>query len=451
MARRYDEIPLIEVPSFGDIDEVQGLPEYMAKIALEWGPIFRRLLQTDDQRELELVYLVGPEANRLVFHTHRDHFSHEIGWTPFVGETFGHGLLNMDPPEHTRHRMMMNPAFTSAYMAAYLPIMRQIIEERTQSWPERDDVELIEEARNITFDVAAAALVSARTGPVVDRLRQLFYAILHGFDSNAEAWEEFMERRKEIQNELVGLLLPLIHARRAAPANGQQPDVLGMIVQARDEQGQELSDEQVLAHVRILLVAGHETTTIMGAWVLYLLATHPEQLARVQAELDTTLGGPDEPITFEAIKATPLLGNAIKEAGRLQSPVTVLPRGVVKDFEFGGYMVPAGSTVRLAIAAGHRLPTIFAEPERFDPERFEPPREEEKRTPYALVTFGGGTRTCIGLNFAQIEVKALVAHVLRHYELQPVDSEEPEPMHGITLFVPGGIHVRARRRALVPA
>lgn len=444
MSRPYDEIPLIKLPP--DRSYGPGLAEYLARMAEKHGPVFRRALQNSAGSPLDLVYLVGPEANRAVFHTLREHFSHDLGWTPIIGDSLGHGLLNMDPPEWNRHRMLMNPAFTSGYMARYLPVMQRVVAERSRDWPERDDVDLIVESREMAFDVAAASLVSAGVGAEVDRLRELFYILLHGFDSEEESWEAFVQRRIAFQTELNGLLLRLVEERRAAGEAGRSMDVLGMIVTARDEEGRALSDEQVLAHLNVLLVAGHETTTMLGAWVLYLLATNPAYLARVHAELDATLGGADAPLTFDAIKSTSVLGNAVKEAGRLESPVAVLPRGVSKSVEFGGFVIPAGAQVRLAIAATHRLPALFADPDRFDPDRFAPPRDEERRAPYALSTFGGGPRTCIGINFAQIEVKALAAHVLRRYTLEPLQSERPQQLAGITSFVPEGIHVRARLR-----
>lgn len=444
MLRSYVEIPVVEFPAerpFGP-----ATAEFIAAASRRLGPIFRRVLRQGPEQAVELVYLVGPEANRMVFHSRRDRFSHDLGWTPIIGESLGHGLLNMDPPEHTRHRLLMNPAFTGAYMATYLPVMERVIAERTSDWPERDDVDLIEESRAIAFDVAAESLVGARTGPEVDRLRDLFYTILHGFDDEQEHWDSFLERRTSVQTELTDILLRLITSRRTDADGGRATDVLGMIVNARDDEGRALSDEQVLAHVNILLVAGHETTTMLGAWVLYLLAGHPDYRARVHAEIDAVLGPAGSPLTFDGIKATPVLGNAVKEAGRLESPVAVLPRGVVEPVEFGGYLVPAGTQVRLAIAATHRLPAIFQNPDCFDPDRFAAPRDEEKRTPYALSTFGGGSRICIGINFAQIEVKALAAQVLRRYHLEPLPGARPQQLAAITASVPEGIHVRPTRR-----
>ncbi len=122
-------------------------------------------------------------------------------------------------------------------------------------------------------------------------------------------------------------------------------------------------------------------------------------------------------------------------------PVANGPRGVLEDFEFNGYLVPAGSFVFYSIAAAHLIPSVFAEPARFDPDRFAPPREEHKRTPYALVGFGGGPRICIGINFAQVEIKALASHILRRYRLELVPGQEiiqfyrgtGMPLHGIRM------------------
>src|SRR5205823_3723131 len=159
------------------------------------------------------------------------------------------------------------------------------------------------EAREITFDIAAAALAGFQTGEQVDRLRQLFYALLHGFDETTETFDEFEMRMLALRDESIAMLIRMIHERRNSPTEERPRDVLGMIVHARDENGEALSDEQVLAHLNILLVAGHETTTTLGAWVLYLLATEAEQARLVQAEVDAALPDAGAPIPVEAIRS----------------------------------------------------------------------------------------------------------------------------------------------------
>lgn len=440
MAAPFAKIPTLDFPENAVI--TGALPSFLARTAVERGPIF--MLRTTT--EGDFVFLVGPDANRFVMHTHREHFSHDQGWTPVVGDWLGKGLLNMDPPEHTMHRRMMNPAFTSSYLAGYLPLMHQVIVDRVRDWLGRERVDLQVEAREITFDVAAVALAGLRAGTEVDRLRELFYGLLHGFDDTQESWDEYAKQQKRILDELDQTLLRMIASRRELQPNEQPRDVLAKIVQARDDQGEMLSDAQLLAHVKILLVAGHETTTSLGAWVLYLLASRLDYRQRVEAEIDALAVPADESIPFERLRSLHVLDLFVREAGRLYSPVLNVPRGVVRDFEFGGYEVPAGTQVRLAIAACHLLPAIFRDPEMFDPERFEPPRDEDSKTPYALTTFGGGPRTCIGMSFAQLEVKALAAHVLRTIRLEPVEGQRLAHAGFWTAFVPNGVWIRASVR-----
>lgn len=445
MSKSFAEIPAVYFT--GDEIMTGQFPTLQARVAVERGPIFKWPVLEGPEAGHDFVFMVGPEANRFVLHTHRDHFSHDLGWTPIIGDMMGKGLLNMDDPEHARHRKMWNPAFTSACMEAYLPVIHQVIADRTRSWPDRGVVDVYHEAREITFDAAAAALAGFRRGPEVDRLRELFYILLYGAGPTvAETYDDFIHRALAARSELGATLLRLIAERRAMPEDEQPRDVLGMIVRARDEQGRALSDEQVLGHLNILLVAGHETTTTLSAWMLYLLATQPEQRRRVEEELAAVLHQAEGSLPVGAIRNLKLLDNFVKETGRLYSPVINVPRGVIKEFEFGGYTVPAGTPLRLALAACHRLPHVFANPDVFDPDRFAPPREEDKRQQYALVTFGGGPRICIGINFAQVEVKALAAHVLRHYELEPVTNQHPVHAGHWTAVIPDGIKLRVREK-----
>jgi cytochrome P450 len=428
-----EDIPCVTLP-----EDYQSNPgAFLARMYQEHGPIFRARTNWGG----DLVYLVGPEANRFVLATNRLKFSHREGWGQFFGviETYGDGLLTMDGPEHDQHRRMMNPAFTISYMDRYLPLMNRIIRERTATWLDRGEVDVFEEARKITFDVAAEALVGLQTGPEVDRFREIFFSLIT-LGQDDDDGRDYGTRLDELQRELYDLLLPKIRRRREQPTD----DVLGMLVRARDDQGNALSDQQLIAHTNILLVAGHETSTSLSAWLLYLLSQHPGYAQRLLDEQDALLARHAEP-TLEAIKRMKLLEHALSEAERLYPPVSNGPRGVLDDFDFGGYHVPAGTHVFYSIAGAHRIPTLFADPDRFDPDRFAPPREEHK-TPYALVGFGGGPRICIGINFAQVEIKALISHLLRNYQLELVPRQQIVQMYMPTSMPLHGIRMRVENR-----
>lgn len=441
--------PLSAAPitALGVMDMMSGeMPSRVAREAERIGPIFRwRAGGMDDA--FEVVYLVGADANKLVFNTARDIFSHDEGWTPIIGDLMGQGLLNQDNPAWARSRKMWNPAFTTAYMERYIPLIQRIVAQHTANWAERGRVDVYQEAREITFHVAAGALAGVDRPDEVERLQRLFYALLPRtlFGNDQAAYEEYYRGAVAAKDELDAILLRLIAERRATPVD-QTHDVLGMIVHAHDDAGQPLTDDEVLGHLYILLVAGHETTTTLAAWTLYLLATEPEWRARVEAELGAQLAGSSAPLTVEAARNLHQLDLFIREAGRLHSPVQNVPRGVLADVEFAGYTIPAGAQIRVSLAGCHRMSQYFADPDAFDPDRFAPPREEDRKTPYSLVTFGGGPRLCIGVNFANIEVKAIATDVLRKFELTPAESERPFEVGFITEVMPGGIPMNVRAR-----
>ncbi len=427
--RSWEAIPCIQIPE----DYLQRIGPFLAEMYERHGPIFR-----SNQNEHDVIFLAGPEANRFVLLSNRLKFSNYIGWTKIFGieDAFGNGLLSMDGAEHDAHRKMMNPAFAITYMDRYLPIMQRIIRERIADWAARSELDVYEEARKITFDVAAEALAGLKPGPEVDRFRELYLAMLR-LGPQMKDWDAFYAEQARLKGELYGLLRPKIVERRQHPTD----DVLGMLVQARDPEGNALSDEQLIAHTNILLVAGHETSTSMSAWLLYLLAQHPDYLRRVQEEQAALVPAGAAP-TLDNIQRMKVLENGLMEAERLYPPVSYGPRGVVEDFDFHGYYVPAGSHVFYAIAVSHLIPSVFADPTSFDPDRFAPPREEQKKTPYALVGFGGGPRICIGINFAKIEIKAMIAEIFRHYTLELMPDQDVElfgvisrPRHGVRMRV----------------
>jgi retinoid hydroxylase len=306
---------LVELPQ----DYQTRLGAFLAEMYREHGPIFRH---KSPGRDDEVVDLVGPEANRFVMVSGRQKFSHEIGWGEAfnVKRLFGRGLLTMDGAEHDQHRKIMNPAFTLSYMERYLPLMHRVIRRRAAEWAESKIVDIHTELRKITFDIAAEALTGLATGEEVDIFRKLFVGLL-GEPENINSYEEYMAYITELQQQLYAMLLPKIEERRQNPTD----DVFGLLVQARDAEGKELSVEQSISHVNILRVAGHE---------------------------------------------------------------------------------------------------------------------EDKKHPYSLVGFGGGPRVCIGINFAQVEIKALASHILRHYELELVPGQHIAPVYDATSWPVNGIKMK---------
>jgi len=430
--RPFESIPYVTLPE----DYQSHLGPLLAEAYQQHGPIFR-----STYFEKDIVYMVGPEANRFVMVSNRRAFSSYIGWgTVFsVVDMFGRGLLSMDGAEHDQQRKVMNPAFTVSYMDRYLPLMNRLVREQVATWVEQSEVDIYEEVRKLTFNIAAEALTGLSAGPEVDRFRELYVSILTT-PATITSEEEFLERVERLKGEISDLLRPKIEERRKHPTD----DVFGLLVNARNGQGEMMSDEQIIAHVNILLVAGHETSTSLSAWLLYLLNQHPDYTQRILEEQQAILGTKAEP-GLEDIKRMKVLENALSEAERMYAPVANGPRGVTEAFDFNGYHVPADTFLFYSIIGSHMLPHIFANPDTFDPDRFAAPREEHKKNPYALVGFGGGPRICIGINFAQVEIKAMVSHILRNYALELVPEQDIFQYYGVTGRPEHGIKMKVSR------
>jgi cytochrome P450 len=221
-----------------------------------------------------------------------------------------------------------------------------------------------------------------------------------------------------------------------------------MLMAATDEDGSRLSDREVRDQAVTLLFAGHDTSTSTISFMLYELARHPTELAAVLAEQDRVLGA--EPVTAADIaRRLPRLDMALDETLRLYPPAWIGPRRAVEPFEVAGTRVPAGVFVNYCSWASHRLPEVFPEPEAFLPERFAP--EAKAALPRgAYVPFGGGSRTCIGMRFGQMEVKAVVTAILRRFRLELLPGRSMTVRQMPTLSPRGGLRMTVRPRG-VPA
>jgi cytochrome P450 len=252
-------------------------------------------------------------------------------------------------------------------------------------------------------------------------------------------------RMAAARHRLDAVLHREISARRADAGRAGE-DVLSLLLEARDEEGEPLSDREVRDHVMTLLFAGHDTSTSTITFLLYELARAPEVAARLRAEQDRVLAG-RPPTAAELLDGElPELEMAVDETLRLYPPAWIGPRRAIADFKFAGVPVPGGVAVNYCSWASHRLPEVFADPDAFRPERFAP--EARAALPKgAYVPFGGGSRTCIGMRFGLMEVRAVATAVLQRFGL------ELEPDHRLsirqmpTLSPRGGLPMRIAARA----
>ena len=377
-----------------------------------FGPIF-----TTRVFHRPIVFMLGPEANHFVTVSG----AHLLSWRRgMFGEQLipllGDGLLTTDGGYHDQARQIMMPAFHRRRMDA---AVAAIVAETTRSLEGLSSGEVTDVyawARRLTTEIAMRALlgIDPHDGEVGREAAMSFERALGFFGTPlplmvlrgpGSPWSRMQKARARLDR----IIYAEIDRRRAGAAGGG--DVLSMLVEARAEDGSQLSDRELRDQVMTMLAAGHDTTSSTISFLLYELARNPAALDRVLAESDSVLAGA-APGLERLSDGLPELGMAVDETLRVYPPAWFGPRRAVEDFEFGGYSIPAGTHVSYSSWASHRLPDVFEDPDRFIPGRFTP--EARAALPRgAYVPFGGGSRICIGKRFGLLVVKVTATLLLQ--------------------------------------
>ncbi len=392
-----------------------------------FGPVFTLRLFHGN-----VVFMLGPAANHYVTVSHASNFTwRESHFRDLIG-LMGDGLLTIDGDFHRRSRRIMLPAFHHEHIAAMADAM---VEEVTRALDELQpgaSIDLYTWTRRLAVRVAMRALFGL--DPDGDRARAIDAAGLFEEALSFYASEYFLRilrgsrspwgRMQAAARKLDTLIYGEISNRRASGERGG--DVLSLLLDAQDEDGNTLSDLQVRDEVMTLLFAGHDTTTSTVSFMFYELARHPEIVARLLAEQDAHFAqSGSSPSTAELKPALfggfPELEMVLDETLRKYPPAWIGPRRSVQPFEFEGRTVPARAFVNYCSWASHHLPSVFPEPDEFRPERFTP--DARASLPKgAYVPFGGGSRTCIGMRFGQLEVRTIATLILSRCTLSlPTD------------------------------
>jgi cytochrome P450 len=399
------------LPFLGETLELFGTEElYYWSHFQRYGSVFKTRILGQ-----KVAFLIGPDANRLVLLEQADHFSSRLGWE-FLEPLFGNGILLQDGQEHSRTRRLMYPAFHGKAIASYFDTIQTIVQNFLKDWGERGTIPLTSDFRKLTLIVASHLFLGTQTDSEVEQTSQWFTQLIAGrlallrLDTPFTLYGRSQAARRKLQ-----AFLRTTIAERQRQGNLQESrDILGLLLATEDEEGNRLSEVEVINQALLLLFAGHETTATLLSWLLFELGSHPEWRDRLRLEQAEVVG--NEPLSLSHLKQFPQLTCALKEAERLYPPVYSIPRGVVKDIEYAGYHIPAGWYVDVSPMLTHRLPELYPNPELFDPDRFAPPREEDKKHPFALIGFGSGPHSCLGFEFAQMEMKIILSTLLRHYD-----------------------------------
>ncbi|MEW5849827.1 MAG: cytochrome P450 [Myxococcota bacterium] len=408
--------------------------KYGDPFAIEF-PGFGRFVLVSNPEAIKEIFLASPEVMRAGQ-------GNEI-LRPVLGDN---SLLLLDGEKHKRQRQLMTPPFHGARMRAYGDDILRVARERLSRWKAGEELSVHPTMQEISLEVILHAVFGVGDDPEYPRYKALLARALESLGSAAlfikalqvdlgpiTPWGRYRDAAEQLERMLNAEL-----TRRRETGLAERKDILSLMMSARDESGQPMTDTELREEAFTLLTAGHETTATALAWALFWIHSVPGVRERLVNELKALGENP----TTEAVTACAYLDAVCQETLRLYPIIPIVARKLSTPFTVMGYELPAGATVAPCIYLTHRREDLYPEPTAFKPERF----LARKFSPYEYLPFGGGVRRCIGAPFALYEMKLVLWEVMRRFELELDMSPEPRAVRrSVTLAPAEGTRVKVRR------
>jgi cytochrome P450 len=384
---------------------------------------------------IPVVLIKDPELVKQVFTEKPDVLLGGKGVRPSA-LIYGTGsMFVQEEPEHLRRRKLLTPPLHGKALENYRPIIEDSTRQALASWPKDEPFEMLRAARDLALDVIVRVMFGAEDPAERTRLGRPFETLLDLGSSEQlivrvalhsvgglKRWPKLDRANQGVDD----LLTPLIAARRKAPGLESRTDIMSLMLTARSDDGEYLTDKQIRDDLVTLVLAGHETTATTLAWMVDLLLHHPDKLAKVQAEAD-------------AAESTRYVQAVINETLRLRPPSPFTGRYTVADYRLGGYTVPAKTRIVPHIGEVNLDAATYDHRHEFRPERFldaNPPT-------YAWIPFGGGIKRCLGASFSLLELGVVLQTLLRAGRFEAVHAgQDRQVRRGIVLLPHRGVPVR---------
>ena len=379
-----------------------------------------------------MYHLAHPDhVEHVLVHNNQNYVKGEA-FQETLGPVLGNGILNSEGEFWRRQRHLVEPAFHPERITTYAEMMVDVTERRTADWATGQTRDVHSEMSSLTLEIVGRTLFGLDLSDESGRVGDALDVVMAGAEFSATdllpQWVPTPGRRRfeKAVEDLDEVVARIVEERKRNPT---EDDVVSKLLDARDEAGHGMTDEQVRDEVMTLLLAGHETTALALTFTFFLLAQLGDMEAKLVAELDRELDG--EPPTVGDMDDLPYLDRVVKESMRLYPPVPGIVREPVEDDSIGGYRVPAGVTVGMSQHVVHRDPRWYDDPMSFRPERWT--EELEQSLPrLAYFPFAAGPRRCIGDRFAMLEARLVLATVLQEYHLELVSSPSLDLRPSIT-------------------
>ncbi|MEU6217109.1 cytochrome P450 [Streptomyces sp. NPDC047022] len=347
------------------------------------------------------------------------------------------GVATSNGPVHQRQRRSIQPAFRLEAIPAYGPVMAEEAHALVERWSSGRAIDVMEESFRVAVRVAARCLMR---GSYMDERSERICAALATLFSGmyqrmvmplGPLYRLPLPANREFNHALADLHLLVDEIVAARRASSQKPDdLLTALLDAKDENGRPIGEQEIHDQVVAIVTAGSETVGSVVMSLLQVLTDHPDQADKIREEVKTVVG--ERPVSFGDVRKLPHTANVIYETMRVRPAVWILTRRAVADTRLGGYRIPAGADVVYSPYAIQHDPRSYERPEEFDPDRWLP--ERAKRVPkYAMTPFGVGNRKCPGDHFSIAELTLITAAVASAYRFEQAPGSDDRPRIGITL------------------
>jgi sterol 14alpha-demethylase len=387
------------LPLLGNFLEFRRDHDSVFKRAYQrYGPVFGIRLGP-----MKGVVLIGPQFHDFYFREVDRRLSVPELYR-FVVPMFGDVMMAATDQERRRsHVSLLQSAFQGGRLAHYTQVMAAEAQAWLDGLGDRGEFELWDTFEPLVMRIAATVLMGPEITARIDEFRPLLTDLARGMEfvlpPNLPLPRFY--RRDRARRLLTEMLRPVLADRQRHP--GAHPDFLQTLV---EDAGLRAEGAEIQVGMALCTIfTGYITTAAQISWTLAQLLANPEYLSTVRAELDAEM------------EASPRLERAFKESVRLRPVMGFYARTTAEDYDIEGFSVPRGWLTMLCPAVAHRLPEIFADPDRYDPERFAPGRAEDKKHPHALIGFSGGFYRCPGQAFGTNEAKVLLGALLSQFDL----------------------------------
>jgi sterol 14-demethylase len=394
-----------------------------------------------------MVALFGPEAHEAVFRAPDSQLNPAEAYK-IMTPVFGKNMVYDASPERMDEQLkMLLPALKDRRMRTYAEIIVEEVEASIADWGDEGEIDLVDYCRVLTNFTSAHCLLGREfRHDMTHEFAEIYHALERGITPlayvNAHLPLPSFRARDKARVRLVEMIGEIVEARRRSGTKGE--DFLQTLIEAHYQCGTALTDDEITGMLLAAMFAGHHTSSVTTAWTLLELMRNPACRRTVVEQLDE-IHEQAGVISFESLQQFSEGDCAVLEALRLHPPLFLLIRVVKREFEFKGYRFPAGTWLLLSPTVSQRMPEAFEDPDCFDPQRFSAERIKSMH-PFAYLAFGGGRHKCLGNAFARLQIKVILATLLRRFDFSATSDPIGSDFHGLVIGPSQPCRVRYRRR-----